>query len=175
MRGTVLETSLESTHIILIFLWCQYIIIPIIKEATKLVCPQPQASNGSARIKHRSVSIQNSCSFTKCANHSCVRSVWREVICQNAVVVWEEAHWMKPPTWSGTIMTICVNYFTTGGPGKEHGTNKSPPTGKTQERSKGDTTSHLPEFSVASILAEQCVHHLEGPLSQNDWPKQPGN
>ena len=27
----------------------------------------------------------------------------------------------------------------TGGPGKEHGTNKPPPTGRVQERSKGDT------------------------------------
>ena len=74
----------------------------------------------------------------------------------------------------GTIVTIFMSCFTTGDPGKEHRTNRPPPTGKVQERSKGDTTSHLPEFSVASILAEQCVHHLEGPLSQNDWPKQPG-
>ena len=28
----------------------------------------------------------------------------------------------------------------TGGPGEEHGTNKPPPTGRVQERSKGDTT-----------------------------------
>ena len=28
----------------------------------------------------------------------------------------------------------------TGGPGKEHGTNKPPPTGRVLERSKGDTT-----------------------------------
>lgn len=33
-QGTVLETSPISTHIILIFLWCQYVIITIIKEAT---------------------------------------------------------------------------------------------------------------------------------------------
>ena len=96
---------------------------------------------------------------------SLVRMQW---LCEK-----KHTDWNHPP-WSGTIINICVNYFTTGGPGKEHGTNKSLPTGKVQERSKGDTTSHLPEFSVASILAEQCVHHLEGPLSQNDWPKQPG-
>ena len=57
----------------------------------------------------------------------------------------------------------------TGGPGKEHGTNKPPPTGKVQERSKGDTTglttSQNP--SLASILAEQGMHHQEG-LRMND-------
>ena len=30
--------------------------------------------------------------------------------------------------------------FTTGGPAKEQGTNKPPPTGRVRERSKGDTT-----------------------------------
>ena len=33
-----------------------------------------------------------------------------------------------------------MSYFTSGGPGKEHGTNKPPPTGRIWERSKGDTT-----------------------------------
>ena len=33
-----------------------------------------------------------------------------------------------------------MNCFTTGGPGKEHGTNKPPLTGRVRERSKGDTT-----------------------------------
>ena len=33
-------------------------------------------------------------------------------------------------------------------------------------------SDHLPEsFSLASILAEQGVHHLERLLSQNDWLK----
>ena len=47
--------------------------------------------------------------------------------------------WNHPP-WPGTRVTICMSCFTTGGPGKEHGTNKPPPTRKVQERSKGDTT-----------------------------------
>ena len=38
------------------------------------------------------------------------------------------------------IVTICMNCFMTGGPSKEHGTNKAPPTGRVRERSKGDTT-----------------------------------
>ena len=51
------------------------------------------------------------------------------------------------PPWPGTIVTMCVSYFMTGGPTKEHGTiffffgtinNKLPPTRKAQERSKGD-------------------------------------
>jgi len=53
-----------------------------------------------------------------------------------------------------------------GDPVKEHRTNKSPPTGRTQERSKGDTTwlTNLPESSsLESILEEQCVHHQDGP------------
>ena len=33
-----------------------------------------------------------------------------------------------------------MSCFTTGGPGKKHRTNKPPPTGRVQERSKGDTT-----------------------------------
>ena len=33
-----------------------------------------------------------------------------------------------------------MSCFTTGGPGKEHRTNKLPPTGRVWERSKGDTT-----------------------------------
>ena len=52
-----------------------------------------------------------------------------------------EAHWNCPP-WLGTIVTICVNYFAIGSPGKEHETNKEPPTGRVWERSKGCTTCH---------------------------------
>jgi len=52
----------------------------------------------------------------------------------------------------------------TGDPGKEYGTNKPPPTGRVRERSKGDTVSvHFPDsLLLASILAEQGVHHQEG-------------
>ena len=44
------------------------------------------------------------------------------------------------PPWPGTRVTICASNFMTGAPGKEHGTNKPPPTGRVQDRSKGDTT-----------------------------------
>ena len=48
--------------------------------------------------------------------------------------------WNRPP-WPGTIVTICMSCFMTGGPAKEQGTNKPPPTRRVWERSKGDTTS----------------------------------
>ena len=53
-----------------------------------------------------------------------------------------EAHWFQGncPPWPGTIVTICMSWFRTGGSGKEHGTNKPPLTTRIRERSKGDTT-----------------------------------
>ena len=41
------------------------------------------------------------------------------------------------------MATTCMSYFTTGGPDKEHGTNKPPPTGRTWKRSKGDTSPYV--------------------------------
>ena len=53
----------------------------------------------------------------------------------------------------------------TGGPGKEQGTNKPPPTRRVQERSKGDTTgpttSQNPSLWHPSWL-NQDVHQQEG-------------
>ena len=31
-----------------------------------------------------------------------------------------EAHWLNCPPWPGSIVTICMSYFTIGSPGKEH-------------------------------------------------------
>ena len=52
----------------------------------------------------------------------------------------------------------------TGDPGKEYGTNEPPPTGTVWERSKETLCSvRFPEsLWLASILAEQGVHHQEG-------------
>ena len=51
--------------------------------------------------------------------------------------------------------------FTTGGPGKEQGTNKPPPTGRVQERSKGETTSlttsQNPSLWHSSWLNKACA------------------
>ena len=41
---------------------------------------------------------------------------------------------------SSNHITICMNCFMTGGPCKEHRTNKPPPTRRAPECSKGDTT-----------------------------------
>ena len=77
----------------------------------------------------------------------------------------------------GMIVTTCMSYLTTGGPGKERGTNKRPPTGRIRERSKGERglqsicPINLPEsFSLESILAERCTPPGRT-LSQSDWPE----
>ena len=56
-----------------------------------------------------------------------------------------------------------MSYFITGGPGKEHGTNKPPPTGRIQERSKGDaspcvlpTSQNLSRWNP-SWLSDTCA------------------
>ena len=53
-----------------------------------------------------------------------------------------------------------MSCFKTGGPGKEHGTNEPPPTGRVWERSKGDTTcpttSHSPSLWHPSWLNKQA-------------------
>ena len=53
-----------------------------------------------------------------------------------------------------------MSCFMTGGPGKEHGSNKSPPTRRVRERSKGDTTrlttSQNPRWHPS------WLHHQEG-------------
>ena len=80
-----------------------------------------------------------------------------------------EAHWNCPP-WPGTIVTICMSCFTTGGPGKEHGTNKPPPTGRVQERSKWDTTclttSQNSPIWHPSLLNKVCTTRKD---SESEW------
>ena len=81
----------------------------------------------------------------------------------------ENPDWNRPP-WPTTIVTICVSYFMTGGPDKEHGTNKSPPTGRIRERSERHAMypTGLPESSLlASILAKQWTHHQKD--LESEW------
>ena len=87
-----------------------------------------------------------------------------------------EVHWLKPPrpgTWPGTIETICMSCFMTGDSGKEHRTNKPPPTTRVQERSKGDTThtttSQKPSHWHLSWLSNVCTTMKDS--AQNGWPK----
>ena len=65
-----------------------------------------------------------------------------------------------------------VSYFMTEGPSKEHGTNKPPPTRRVRGRSKSNTRC---SFSLASVLAEQCVRHQEGPWVRVIGKRKPGN
>jgi len=63
-----------------------------------------------------------------------------------------------------------MNCFTTGGPGKEHGTYKPPPTRRIQERSKGDTsyltTSQNPSCWHPSWLNKACLTRKD---SGSEW------
>ena len=63
-----------------------------------------------------------------------------------------------------------MSCFTTGGPGKEHGTNKPSPTGRVQKRSKGDTTclttSQNPSLLHPSWLNKECTTRKD---SESEW------
>ena len=51
-----------------------------------------------------------------------VEDSWESLGLQGDQTVRGNADWNRPP-WPGSLVTICMNCFTTGGPGKEHGTN----------------------------------------------------
>ena len=74
------------------------------------------------------------------------------------------------PPCPGTVVTICVSYSITGGPGKEHRTNKSSLTRRVQERSKGDsmcpTTSQNPSRWHPSWLSNLCTTRKN---SESEW------
>ena len=63
-----------------------------------------------------------------------------------------------------------MSCFTTGGPGKEQGTDTSPPTKRVQERSKGDTTcpttSQNPSLWHPSWLNKACTTRKD---SESEW------
>ena len=91
------------------------------------------------------------------------------------------ADWNLLP-WPGTTVTMCMSYLTTGGPGKEQGTNKLPPTGRIQERSKGGRRcqsicpTNFPESSsLEFVLSEPCACCQEGPWVRMTGQRQPGN
>ena len=92
------------------------------------------------------------------------------------VLLLRETQWLKPPTVV-TIVTIYLSYFTTAGPGKEHGTNKPLPTRSIWERSKGDTTcpttSQNPFHWHPSWLSNMCTTRKDpkSELLARDNPK----
>ena len=81
-----------------------------------------------------------------------------------------EAHWLKPPTLARHHDNHLHELFTTGGSGKEHRTNKLSPTGRVQERSKGDatcpTTSQNPSLWHQSWLNKACTTRKD---SDSEW------
>ena len=83
---------------------------------------------------------------------------------------WREHTDRNRPPWPGTIVPVCMCCFRTGGPGKEHGTNKLPPTGRVRERAKGDTTcpttSQNPSLCHPSWLNKVCTTRKD---SESEW------
>ena len=68
-----------------------------------------------------------------------------------------------------------MSYLTTRDPGKECRTNKLPPTGRIQERSKGEwkcqfTSSQPPRILLARIHLGWVMCMPPEGMSQNDWP-----
>ena len=63
-----------------------------------------------------------------------------------------------------------MSYFRIGGPGKEHGNSKPPPTRRIQERSEGDTTclttSKNPSLWHPSWLNKACTTRRD---SESEW------
>ena len=81
-----------------------------------------------------------------------------------------EARWLKPSTLARHHGHHFHDCLMTGGPGKEHGTNKPPPTGRVRERSKGDTTcpttSQNPSLWHPSWLNKECTTRKG---SESEW------
>ena len=76
-------------------------------------------------------------------------------------------HWLK---LQDKIVATCMSYLSTGGPCKECGTNKLPPTRRIREGSKGERrhqslcpTNLSESFSLESLLAELCAQYQKGP------------
>ena len=89
--------------------------------------------------------------------------------------------WNYPP-WLDILVHICMNYSTTGSPGKEL-TRYHQQSGKGQifhnlgkVKWRLPVSYHIPEaFLPTSTLAELCVHHQEGPWVRMISQRHPGN
>ena len=82
-----------------------------------------------------------------------------------------EAHWLKPPTLARHHSNhLHELFYDRRGSGKEHGTNKPPPTRRDRERSKGDTTcpttSQNPPLWHPSWLNKACATRKD---SESEW------
>ena len=74
------------------------------------------------------------------------------------------------PPWSGMIVTTCMSYLTTGGPGKNHGTDKLPTHQKNLGKVKGDatclTTSQNSSHWHPSWLSDMCITRKD---PESEW------
>ena len=110
-------------------------------------------------------------------------SNWTELALKWLTVWWCDAHVrgntdLNFSSWPGKIVATSRVYLT----GKEHETNKRPPTGRIQERWGGERRPSpfvLPisqqDSLLESILAERCTCHQEEPWVRATGQRQPGD
>ena len=76
------------------------------------------------------------------------------------------------PSWPGFPVTVCKSCFRTGGPRKEHRTNKPQPTWRIWERSKGDNPETNP-IAIKPGTVSHVAEQLWVPLPCSYLPKCP--
>ena len=104
--------------------------------------------------------------------HWCSRSGGSQFI-YHLVPLWfcsgKHTDWNHPP-WPGSLVTICTSCFMTGGPGKEHRTNKPPPTGRVREWSKGDNTCPTTSQNPPCANWQSCSSRFPYPTALHQVP-----
>ena len=75
-------------------------------------------------------------------------------------------------SWPGSPVTVCKSCFRTGGPRKEHRTNKPQPTWRIWERSKGDNPETHP-IAIKPGTVSHVAEQLWVPLPCTSLPKCP--
>ena len=75
--------------------------------------------------------------------------------------------------WPGTIVTICMSYLTTGGPGKKYRAKKLIPTKRIQEILKEERRCQCNVLLTSQNPPGWVMHVPAGrTLSQSDWPEK---
>ena len=103
-----------------------------------------------------------------------------KLIENSEILLLGETHWLKPSTLARHHSNHLHSCFMTGGPSKEQETNKPPPTGRVQERSKGGTTylttSQNPCLWHPSWLNKACTTRKNSEskwLAKDNWETNP--
>ena len=107
---------------------------------------------------------------------------WKEKNCESGNILCEGREQVSPVVggitdwtcllWAGKTVATCTNYLTIGGPGKEFGIVKLPPTGRIWERSKGERRcqstcpTNLPESSSLEFISTMCTTRKE---PESEW------